>query len=111
MQRTSQWPVGELLPESIEDCARCAMGCIRFISHDAGLARQSPGKSVHNAVRIPIPMALETTHGLRIPQGGRNHLGVTPVIVPIASLHRCICSLICAGVLQKRFTCVAVWFP
>src|SRR5580704_6396374 len=107
----SPWPGWEVLPGAFETCARLAMGSIRFISHDAGLTRQSPGKSVHNAVPMPMLWAPEITHGLRIPHGGRNHLGVTPVIVPIASLHRCSCPLICADVLQKRFACVAVWFP
>jgi len=60
-------------------CARAAIGPIRGISHSEDVARQSPGISVHMTTRWLSSRATGTTHGFRVPKGGRNHRGGAPV--------------------------------
>src|ERR1700682_1264503 len=85
-----------------------AMGFIRAINQSAGLDFQSPGMSVHITVPWLCALAADTTQGLRNPNGGRNHFGLIPIALEIASSHRRSSSLISDVVSQKRFGCVSV---
>src|SRR5712664_1678711 len=81
------------------------------MSHSAEGARQYPGSRVHMTTHMLSSRASAASHGLRKPNGGRNHIGGAPSAFLIAECVKRSSTRISADPFQNRFGCDSVWFP